>query len=495
MKRAAFPRIGSFKKDDYERQAALLEGNVARKFAEVDARPIAGFTITDVKTSAYTAKFGEMVRVDPTGGTLTVKLPSPSDSVADEIAVVNDSDSRTTITIEPLDADDTVNGASSLEISESRFTRVLHPDPVRGNWIVMNPAASTSYTVVPGKITDYTANTFEIVTYDAITASRTLTTPASPSEGDWFGFNIGPLGAGLSLTLSGNSGATINGLSSIALQVPYWGGLAIYNGTEWRLVEGWTPDGFRLQYALDFTAHSTLNIKTGGDGSKTIDGKTWTWANNANATTAAITNGTGLQINPVANSGSGAPASRLAPILTIPISNLIPDTYNPARHILRIAARVTLSGNTKVAQGVRLGIENATTPKDQGISFFKGWSASAPGAPGGGELELVVQSSKPVATASLTFGTTSYTSNDTLAIDFEAPRTFDARVATYGTAFPTVFDTYVESEIMEISAPLIRLPSDAVLTISAQDSAAAGGGGFTATITHLQVWVKDKFPR
>lgn len=51
----------------------------------------------------------------------------------------------------------------------------------------------------------------------------------------------------------------------------------------------WTP-----VYTLDFTAQTTQNIKTGGDTTYTVDGKTWTANGTANTSAASITNGTGL---------------------------------------------------------------------------------------------------------------------------------------------------------------------------------------------------------
>jgi hypothetical protein len=51
---------------------------------------------------------------------------------------------------------------------------------------------------------------------------------------------------------------------------------------------------FADEYEVDFTGLGTQDLTSGGDGSKTIDGKTWTLANSANATSMDVTNGTGI---------------------------------------------------------------------------------------------------------------------------------------------------------------------------------------------------------
>jgi hypothetical protein len=254
------------------------------------------------------------------------------------------------------------------------------------------------------------------------------------------------------------------------------------------------PNAWQTLYNVDFTVLSTQNIKTGGNGTKTIDGKSWTWANDANATTATLTNGTGIACNPVANSGSAAPASRLGPILTIPVTSLMPLTLNVARHAVRVCARVLVTGHTKVAQGIRLGLEDASTPTSHAFSVFKGWAASAPGAPGAGEEEIVIQSSIPGPASSLTLGLTANFSEDVLCWDFIAPDAWDVRTGTYSGGMPYSFSDYRTSEVAAIATPLLRLPAQPALVLAWQDSAAAGGGGFTGTVTHLRLDYLERFP-
>jgi hypothetical protein len=49
---------------------------------------------------------------------------------------------------------------------------------------------------------------------------------------------------------------------------------------------------FTTAYSVDFTGLSAQNLLTGGDGNKTIDGKTWALINSANLTTAYLNDGT-----------------------------------------------------------------------------------------------------------------------------------------------------------------------------------------------------------
>jgi len=51
-------------------------------------------------------------------------------------------------------------------------------------------------------------------------------------------------------------------------------------------------NAFVTAYSVDYTGLAGLNLLTGGDGTKTIDGKTWTLVNSANLQTAYINDGT-----------------------------------------------------------------------------------------------------------------------------------------------------------------------------------------------------------
>jgi hypothetical protein len=254
---------------------------------------------------------------------------------------------------------------------------------------------------------------------------------------------------------------------------------------------GYNPNGWVTHYDVDFASLSNLNIKTGGNGNKTIDGKVWLWGNDASATAANVTNGSGIVVNPVANSGSASPSARAGSILTIPITNLLPLSLNMARHAIRIMAQVSLAGATVASQGVRLGIEYGATPKDAAISVFKGYTTVA-----GTGLQFLMQSSTPPATPSANFGDASNTGDDVLLVDFEWPDLWEARTGLYSGGLPYTFPNFRYAEALNSGnpSPLIRLQADPLLVLSWQDSAAAGGGGFTGTVKRLRVEQFNKWP-
>lgn len=74
----------------------------------------------------------------------------------------------------------------------------------------------------------------------------------------------------------------------------------------------------RLLYSLDFTAQSTQDMKAGGNGTYTIDGRGWS-ANVTQASTFRLLNGTGLQIIRTASASSNPPR------LEIPLVTLVPN--------------------------------------------------------------------------------------------------------------------------------------------------------------------------
>jgi len=136
MSRAAFKLIGSFGAN-LPREASLLEQNLRQKFAADDAAPTANaMTQTPTIVAAYTARFGELVRVNPTTGAFTVTLPDPGDPLSDVIRLVNVSTSGITVTLAALNASSTVNGASSYIFAGTRATITLWPDRLSRNWAV-----------------------------------------------------------------------------------------------------------------------------------------------------------------------------------------------------------------------------------------------------------------------------------------------------------------------------------------------------------------------
>ncbi len=102
-------------------------------------------SVSAIKTGAYSAVIDELVRCNPTGGGFTVTLPTAVGNSGRKVAVVNVNSSPNTITIATTGGQ-TINGAGSASISESRGAVVLMSDGA--NWfklaIVNNAVPSTS---------------------------------------------------------------------------------------------------------------------------------------------------------------------------------------------------------------------------------------------------------------------------------------------------------------------------------------------------------------
>ena len=80
---------------------------------------------------------------------------------------------------------------------------------------------------------------------------------------------------------------------------------------------------FTTAYSVDFTALASQNLLTGGNGNKTIDGKTWVLANSAGLQTAYLQDGShaGLYLKTAANTNN-ANTDLSAGVLYVPLSTL-----------------------------------------------------------------------------------------------------------------------------------------------------------------------------
>lgn len=79
--------------------------------------------ITPIKTAAYTAKPGQMVRTDASGGAFTVTLPTAK-GIAGRSIIVNETANSTTAVTVATSLSQTINGAStkSLTTAYGRIT-------------------------------------------------------------------------------------------------------------------------------------------------------------------------------------------------------------------------------------------------------------------------------------------------------------------------------------------------------------------------------------
>lgn len=90
------------------------------------------FDVTAVKTAAYSAQFGELVRCDPTAGAFTVTLPSAVDQPGRYLAIKNASASTNTITVDGAGSE-TIDGSATADITTGYWGFILISDGA--NWL------------------------------------------------------------------------------------------------------------------------------------------------------------------------------------------------------------------------------------------------------------------------------------------------------------------------------------------------------------------------
>ena len=99
-------------------------------------RPVA-LTTAAAKTSAYAAVIGDMVKVDPTGGTFAVTLPALSATNSGQpIYAHNTTTSTTAVTFLPTGSD-TINGLTSTSIAASKGSKGFLADFTGTDWIIL----------------------------------------------------------------------------------------------------------------------------------------------------------------------------------------------------------------------------------------------------------------------------------------------------------------------------------------------------------------------
>lgn len=121
----------------------------------------------------------------------------------------------------------------------------------------------------------------------------------------------------------------------------------------------------RLLYEIDFSAFADTNLLTGGDGNKTIDGRTWVLANSANATAFSYgATPVGLRCQPNTTATDFSQTVQTSPYLSITWSALLGASFDASRsylvqiHVSEWTNPVTVSSN-EIILGVR-GAANGT---------------------------------------------------------------------------------------------------------------------------------------
>jgi hypothetical protein len=227
---------------------------------------------------------------------------------------------------------------------------------------------------------------------------------------------------------------------------------------------------WRRAYALDFTTQSSQNIRTGGNGSKTIDGKTWTWANDTGASTANITNGTGYVVA-LANTASANPQ------LSIPVSTLFPS-FSLARHALRVSARVLLTNSiTNFEMG---GVGLTMGASGQAYACIKGYNGAA-------NCILYQSNTNTIASAG---GQT----DDIVGYIYAPPAIAEGRSGTYTAGLPLKVSTLRGSESQQPTATPILQGTPKIFLQTSTSNSQGLTDGFVVTFTYLQVDYMDRIP-
>jgi len=123
--------------------------------------------------------------------------------------------------------------------------------------------------------------------------------------------------------------------------------------------------GWTTLYDVDFTSLANQDLTSGGDGNKTIDGKTWRADNTGNASIMDLLNGTGLRIQ-LGSASEYLNGTRTAPIVALPITELTGDAtpFNPMRFWVEFSVANLTVANENCRMGVELDPLNAIGPSN-----------------------------------------------------------------------------------------------------------------------------------
>lgn len=243
------------------------------------------------------------------------------------------------------------------------------------------------------------------------------------------------------------------------------------------------PVAWKTAYTVDFTAQSNLNIKTGGNGTKSIDGKNWTWANDANANTADVTNGTGIVVTATNTNTNYNGGTRNCPILSIPVTSLFAgfDTLN---HSLRLQVRLLLTNSITNFEYGGMGFEYTTTPTSQNFHMLKGFNSGANHI----QTEDAINSITTIRTGSV------ITTDDILSVIYRGPVSYKTQSGTF-SALPLNASTDRFAALQDATNLVIQTSSQLQVCLYMFTANTQGlTDGFGVTFTHLQLDYVEALP-
>lgn len=139
---------------------------------------------------------------------------------------------------------------------------------------------------------------------------------------------------------------------------------------------GGSTTGWETAYEIDFT---TLSAVTASTSTVSIDGYTWNVENLANADFIGVIPGTGLQVDPNANSTDYYTNVRTSPLIWISIQSLVPD-YDPTIDDLRVFVNLELTGsdaNFEIASTALTKLPYPGNTTQFSHQFFRGYSGGS----------------------------------------------------------------------------------------------------------------------
>lgn len=189
---------------------------------------------TLTKASNYTittTDLGYLIKADPTGGNITLTLPSAITAGDGATIWVQHVGTAGKVTIVPPGAQ-TVNGGASVFILRPYAWFRITSDAA--NWSA--EGADAPFATL-AKTADYTVTTADMgktITVDATGGARTITLPTVASAGDGFTVTIKRIDATTNaVTIDGNGAETIDGALTLFLSTQYEAARLRSNGAAW----------------------------------------------------------------------------------------------------------------------------------------------------------------------------------------------------------------------------------------------------------------------